>query len=345
MKKYLIALLLVGLLASATSWTLAQDDLAAGEWNRIVPGGETTCAYGEDYSFFVRPGDAGKLMIHFQGGGACWNSGNCRDGAFKSFDSSVVEDELALYNFGIFDLENAENPAKEFTQVVVTYCTGDVHTGNATVTYDDLEIQHKGRVNAEAVLAWVYENYPNPEEVFVNGCSAGAYGSIFFAPSIFEHYADARHTQLGDAGVGVAADGWTGLEDWGLFEGLDTYFPDVAGVSPAEFTINLLYEDAGVRFPDANFAQYTAAEDNVQTLFYTVQGGNMDDWAWLAQENFTRLQTNMDNFASFTSAGDLHCIIPLPEFYTYETEGVRVVDWVAELMTGQTVPSVSLPAQ
>lgn len=346
MKKMLIGLIFLALLGSTAAFAQSEQPLEAGVWNQIRPGGETTCAYGEAYSFFVRPGDESRLMIHFQGGGACWNSGNCREeSAFKSFDSSVTDDELALYEFGIFDQENAENPVKEFTSILVTYCTGDVHVGNATTTYDDLTIEHKGRVNVEAVLEWVYENYPNPAEVFVNGCSAGGYGAIFYAPSIFEHYPDARHTHLSDAAVGINADGWNGLAQWGFFEVLADYYPELADVSPLDFSNPLIYEAAGVRFPEANFAQYTAVEDEVQTLFYQIQGGLAEDWSWLAQDSFTRLNTNMDNFSSFTAEGKLHCIIPLPEFYEYETNGVRVRDWMAELLTGARVPSVRLTGQ
>lgn len=341
MKKYLILLLIA---VSIGNVSLAQE-VQPNIWNEIKPGGETTCANGDEYSFFVRPGDETKLMIHFQGGGACWNSANCGDGSFKLFDSEVTEDELAMYSFGIFDYENEENPVRDFTTVVVPYCTGDVHVGNATATYDELTIEHKGRVNVEAVLGWLYENYPDAEEVFVNGSSAGSYGSIFYAPSIFEHYPDARHTQLGDAGVGVIPSGWTGLESWGFFDTLDAYYPNLADISSLDFNLPLAYEDAGVRFPEANFAQYTTEADEVQILFYTVQGGLAEDWAFLAQDSLIRLQTNMDNFSSFTAAGAVHVILPLPEFYTYETNGVRVVDWVAELLTGKRVPSANLPAQ
>ncbi len=345
MKKLLIGLLFLALLGS-TSLLAQEDDLEAGVWNQIKPGGDTTCAYGEAYSFFVRPGDESKLMIHFQGGGACWNGVNCRDGgALKSFDSSVTDDELALYEFGLFDTENEENPAKDFTTVVVTYCTGDVHAGNATVTYDEVTVEHNGNVNVKAVLEWVYEHYPNPSEVFVNGCSAGGYGAIFYAPSIFEHYPDARHTHLSDAAVGIFADGWNGLESWGFFDVLAEYYPELSDVSHADFANALLYETAGARLPEANFAQYTAVEDEVQTLFYQFQGGLPEDWSWLAQDSLTRLNTNMDNFSSFTAAGELHCIIPLPEFYEYETNGIRVRDWTADLLTGARVPSVRLIGQ
>ena len=47
------------------------DGLEPG-WNVIEPAGDTVCSDFSPYRFFVRPGDKDKLMVFFQGGGACW---------------------------------------------------------------------------------------------------------------------------------------------------------------------------------------------------------------------------------------------------------------------------------
>src|SRR5690349_7759662 len=52
-------------------------DLEPGEWTWIYPGGDTECALGGEYRFLVRPGDTDKLLIHFEGGGACWDGATC----------------------------------------------------------------------------------------------------------------------------------------------------------------------------------------------------------------------------------------------------------------------------
>src|ERR1041384_7604860 len=46
-------------------------------WNEIAPGGATTCALGGPYAFWVRPGTVNRLVIDFQGGGACWDALTC----------------------------------------------------------------------------------------------------------------------------------------------------------------------------------------------------------------------------------------------------------------------------
>ena len=56
------------------------------------------------------------------------------------------------------------------------------------------------------MLDWVYERFRSPETIFVTGVSAGAYGSIGWAPHIIDHYPDSKVVQLGDCGAGVITD-------------------------------------------------------------------------------------------------------------------------------------------
>lgn len=341
MKKLILVGLLCFVLALAGGSLSAQDDLISETWNEIAPGGETICSRGTPYSFFVRPADPEKLMIHFQGGGACWNSFFCAAGSMQTFDDSVVaEQDLEYLTEGLFDYDNPENPVSDYTSVLVPYCTGDIHTGNAEVDYgNDVVIQHRGAVNANAVLDWVYENYPDPSQVFVNGCSAGAYGAIFHAYRIAQNYPDAQFTVLGDAGVGVVQEGWMGFVDWGLFEHLGDYMPSLADVAPEDFTTSLLYESTAEALPEAFLAQYTTAADEVQIAFFNLQGGLPENWSPRARAELDRLG-ELPNFASYTAAGDVHCIIPLAELYEYEVDGLRLVDWIAALVAGEAVESV-----
>lgn len=326
---------------STDSSMVGAQELVDGQWNQIKPGGETTCARGTDYSFFVRPGDSEKLMIHFQGGGACWNGVNCSAGPLQTFDDTVSDDESAQFAAGVFDVENEQNPVKDYTQVVVSYCTADVHIGDTTTDYDTVEIEHNGIDNAQAVLDWVYENYPDPENVFVNGCSAGSYGSIYFAPTIAEHYANAAFVHLGDAGIGAAPQGWAGLESWGAFEAVTDYFPELGDFTAATWDTNTFYEAAAARIPEGMFSQFTTIADEVQIAFFGLQGGELDQWAPLAQEKLQALDV-LDNFASYTGPGDIHCIIPRPEMYSMESNGVNFVDWLTALVNGEMVETISV---
>ena len=41
-------------------------------WNEIFPEGDTICARGTPFSFFVHPGTVDRVVVDFMGGGACW---------------------------------------------------------------------------------------------------------------------------------------------------------------------------------------------------------------------------------------------------------------------------------
>src|SRR5687768_10643547 len=110
----------------------AVSSLSAG-WNALKPGGRTSCADGSDYSFFVRPADTTRVLLFFQGGGACWNGEDCeRRQTYTSAISSAFD---ARQIGGILDFDNRENPFANYTMVVVPYCTGDLHLGERDNTY------------------------------------------------------------------------------------------------------------------------------------------------------------------------------------------------------------------
>jgi len=60
----------------------------------------------------------------------------------------------------------------EYTSVFIPYCTQDIHFGdNKETSYG---VQHVGAHNIFGTLQWIFENFPNPESIFITGCSAGA---------------------------------------------------------------------------------------------------------------------------------------------------------------------------
>jgi hypothetical protein len=303
------------------------DELAPG-WNVLLPGGETTCARGAPYRFLVRPADSDKVLIHFQGGGGCWDAETC------SQSGAVFQDEVpeAFYEDGIFDLDAENNPVADYNTVVVGYCTGDIHIGDATVDYtDDLTIEHKGRTNTNAVLDWVYENFPAPSDVIVTGCSAGAYGSIYHAGAIMNQYENITVRQLGDSGVGVVAEDWDGLDTWAVYDGIysEELRETAPDQSPRDFSDNMYIETARL-FPENTFAQYTTANDEVQAIFYFLQGAM--GWTGEMFNSQEVLNETIPNYYSFIAGGAAHCILPLPGFYTFAADGVNFSDWFTALV-------------
>jgi hypothetical protein len=334
----LVGLALIGGSALAQDATAEATQQAGGVWQQIPLEG-AVCARGTPYRFFVHEGSPDKLMVYFQGGGACWNADTCQEGG--TFDDSVEADELERYA-GIFDFADARNPVADFSVVVVAYCTGDVHTGASTTEFSVEETtftqNFAGFTNAQAVLDWVYERYPQPEQVIVTGSSAGAYGAIFNAPYILDHYPDAQVTIFGDAGIGVVAPDWNGFETWGV----DANVADVDGytgvTAGADFT-NSLYTAAANAFPQAVVAEYTSFGDQVQTGFYILMGGE-DEWGAGMQASLAALDT-LPNFRSYVGWGATHTILVTPLFYQMQVEDVPFRDWFAGLISGGSVEDVA----
>jgi len=110
------------------------DGLDPG-WNVIEPRGDTVCSDGSPYRFFVRPGASDKLMVFFQGGGACWTGGSCDPDLEPTYRINLQEVDPQQYN-GIFLAGNPENPLSDHSVVFAPYCTADVHIGDAVADYE-----------------------------------------------------------------------------------------------------------------------------------------------------------------------------------------------------------------
>jgi hypothetical protein len=52
----------------------AVDD---NDWYSVPLGGETICGDGSEYYILNRKGSSNNLIIHFSGGGACWDDKTC----------------------------------------------------------------------------------------------------------------------------------------------------------------------------------------------------------------------------------------------------------------------------
>jgi len=315
------------------------------DWLAIEPGGETSCARGDEFRFFVRGGSINRLVIVFDGGGACWDAFTCS--VADAIFSPTADEMLPDPGEGIADNTDPENPFREWYQVFIPYCTGDIHWGDNVMTYQpedgqpEVTIQHKGQVNTRAVLDWVYERFSRPESILVTGMSAGSYGSIGWAPHIIEHYPDSDVAQLGDCGAGVITD--TFFEDsfpsWNAgslipawIEGLD--------VPLSELTLDDLYIELANAYPNHRFSQYNTHNDENQRFYYTAMGGADADWSPKMREKIATIIAAAPGFRSFIAGGVQHVVLPRVEFYTYAADGVRVRDWVEDIAYGNAVDNV-----
>jgi len=323
-------------------------DLGEG-WTQVAPGGDTICSRGTEYFFMVRKGSVNKIVIDFMGGGACWNDTTC------SFADAIFNENLDAFDGmegdvdlpGIYDRTEEANPFKDWYHIFIPYCTGDIHWGNSEVDYGDAAgvIHHKGAVNAQSVMDWISENFSAPEKIFVTGCSAGAYGAIGWAPRIIEQFPKSKVYQMGDSGVGVITDSFfqDSFPQWNAWEILPTWIEslDLEEEELYKLTLNDLYIRIANHYPDYLFSQFTTAFDKTQVFYYQAMGGGTEEeWASKMQSGLAQTREGAPNFRSFIAQGNQHCIVPYQEFFTKETQGMSVNDWVADMVDEMDVGNI-----
>ena len=333
--------------APQSTGTPTEASATPTDWQKISPAANTTCSDGSPYSFFVRQGDPNKLLVYFQGGGACWFRQNCDPQMSPSYSIQVGNIDRA--NFGIFNLDNPDNPFKDHTTVFAPYCTADVHMGASDTVYPpveegqtDLVIRHQGRANVEAVLQWTYEHVPSPQSIFVTGSSAGAIPSPLYTALIADHYVNARIAQLGDGAGGYRRTNNDSRPDeqWGTFDFI-TQEQGFANLRPETMTYESLYIAAAQAQPDITFAEYDAAEDAVQKRFLSMSGQKDVALQQAIEANHADIRRDVGNFSSYIAGGNSHTILGRPEFYTLASNGVAIRDWVAALANFETVENVT----
>jgi hypothetical protein len=323
-------------------------ELPEEEWTELRPGGDTICSRGTEFAFFVVPGSVNRVVLDFVGGGACWNEATCgfADAIFNPDVEDVREAVASGVGSGIYDRYHPDNPVRNWTHVLVPYCTGDVHWGDATVTYgegeDAITIHHRGAVNARAVLGWLYENVPDPEHVFVTGCSAGSYGSILWSAHVMEHYSNALVTQFGDSGAGVITDEFfrESFPSWNATLAFPVFIPalDPEQVELLDQSLIDLYAGIGNYFGTQRISQYDSAYDENQTFYFQAMGGSdAEEWSRRMFASIGEIHDRTPSFSSFIPSGEQHCIIPYDNFYTVNVDGRLLTDYLQDMIDREPI--------
>ncbi|MEM7437008.1 MAG: pectin acetylesterase-family hydrolase [Myxococcota bacterium] len=333
--------------------TVVAQGLSDATYATLTPGpteyeGRTytpQCVQGSEYRYFARRGSVNKLLIYYQGGGACWNGLTCGIPTCRALPNDNL-DEFAAEGF--FDLDDDRNPFQDWNIIFVTYCTCDIHFGDASVEYTEGEApaQHLGFHNAKVAEKWAREHFVNPEVVFVTGSSAGAYGAWFHGPLLHDVWPASQMHILADAGNGVITEEFLENEFsvWNFVPNL----PEVEGVLEAITEgggITAYTEAVANEFPDTNWAHYTAFYDGSpggQSGFYNVMlndgsPAGVARW-WDASCEFGEIALSQsqqtsdavpENYRYYFGSGSEHTVFRFPKVYDDTTGGVPLlVDWI-----------------
>jgi hypothetical protein len=310
------------------------------------------CMNGSPYHFFVKRGSVNKVLMYYQGGGACWEQLTC---SLPACDTSVDpngSDNPNGRTTGFADLSNPDNPFRDWHIVVVPYCSCDIHFGDAAQDYP-LHVEHRGYQNAKVVEKYARENFPNPEQVFVTGSSAGAYGAFFHAPLLHRVWPRAQFQVLADAGNGVITQSFLDeyFPNWNFQANLPDDIPGLREVLDEGLGIPGYTEVVANYFPGTLWAHYTTAYDGGsggQTGFYNLMLNDNDPIAALswwegscAFNDQMRVQAQStaaalpDNYRYYIGTGSRHTMWGSDKVYGDTTGGVpTIVDWIDAMLGG-----------
>ena len=274
--------------------------------------GQTTCRPGDtDYSFYYKRGKSSKLLVFFDGGGACWDSTTCVTGNLTPVPAYVPElgpGSDPATKGGLFNLQNADNPYRDWSMVYVPYCTADVHWGSRDQTYLDftgaatgtpggtITLHHRGFDNFLYVREWIKHRFGEDDDeieavkkLLVVGSSAGAYGAAFAYPHLRKMFPRAKAYALADGGNGVMTDSFLNQAvkgvnaSWGVEQNLATWIPGITtlGSQSAGNFLNAYYFALTGYHSRDRFAEYTTTWDVAQAVFYNIMLNQSNIAAWL----------------------------------------------------------------
>lgn len=171
----------------------------------------------------------------------------------------------------------------------------------------------------------------------VAGESAGSIPTPLYAGLVADNLPDAEIQVLAD-GSGLFGDMPAATEllgsNWGTINAIPDW-PENAGMTVGDWSIPHLFIQAGTHAPHIVFARHDYTFDEVQSFFYNlVVGSPPANSVEQIDQNETLIEENGVELFSYISPGNSHTVLSRPEFYTEELNGVLLVDWVTDLVSG-----------
>jgi len=331
---------------SANTWVYIADE------DMYSRNGSTT-----GYLASVNPTST-KVMVYFQGGGACFNSFTCNtnedhfdatDGA--NFELFANSSPPALFNRNLVD-----NAYKDWSFVFIPYSTGDVHSGSnsdADVPNGGPQNQNmNGYANFTEVIADLKGHFGNGiTDFIVTGSSAGGYGTYLNFHQMAQAFPTAQKTGLVDAGpmlldenvfANCLANVWDNLFQFNYPTDYDsivtgTYGQKVQGV----------YEYLAKKYPSANFGLMSDDKDAVIRAFFGFGSNNCDADSMpstnaefeAALEEVRLHLTNYNNWNVFYVDDTEHTFLG-GRFKTVAVGGKVMADWMEDVRAGTAIDVV-----
>jgi len=314
------------------------SSMGVDESTIVYPGGQTRCIFttSTKFGFQVIKGKTDKLLVHFQGGGACWDK-------VTTIDSPMCTTDISAQRLiGMFDRENSLNAYKDFTIVELLYCSGDVWGGNVTQSYKDSAgepvVQH-GMLNALSVIDWIDSQQKNGNlaanlnKLVVSGCSAGSIGAQLWSSEIVNRIKHSTAAVLPDSYAGVFPDGTQGplVKSLGFCTAKFLTQDLRNKCNNAQLSLQDIMASLMSSIPKVPFSWLQSKVDVVQQSFYVAVGLSMYPDGATAEITPSQFYDDVNtifggynkhpNFMTYLVDGPQHCFTPLTLYYTADTLG------------------------
>lgn len=272
-----------------------------------------------------------RLVIFFEGGGACSDYSSCYVTGTASYVSSGYTkrdfDSGKPYSrVPLFTRTDTRNPFTDANYVYVPYCTGDVHSGtkvqpltNGVQTKDTYFV---GYSNVSAYLARLQATFPNLTGGLVSGWSAGGFGAAFNWEQVQKAFPAARIDDLDDSGPPFMPNGdkWnTWLTTWGI--------PVPADCAECKLDPQAFIDYYGAKYDGiAHYGLLSYTNDSVISSYYNMTRRQFRKGLYgLAAESMDPLSS----FKYFFVEGSSHVMLSWDQT---GPNGVKLSDWVNQMV-------------
>lgn len=289
--------------------------------NHYFSRSDCRCIYDGEYFISVKDAypDSRNLMITLQGGGASWPG-------LEDCKEEVHEDDIYTT---VFATKLADNLDQKWNEVLIPYCDGSIYMGDLAADYDEdgyVDHWHWGLRASSAGVAMAVKTFPDLENIFITGCSAGGYGTIIVARLIQHYYPQANIYVLNESGPGLFhpedRNTWERIKKaWKL----DQLIPADCDICDGQLIY--LYEDLMEKNRNLKIGLYCSYEDFVIAQEYLKMTPESFRSLLLSASGYLN-EKYPDQFKRFFINGDSHCV----ESHDYQINGTRYRDWVQYLI-------------
>jgi len=311
------------------------DEVAENQYLNVFPGASTQCLDGSDYYFTFRRGDPKKLIIHFQGGGACWDALSfnldltINGSRFQACYHSV---EPMDHTTGIHDRRASDNPWADYSILVINYCSGDMHGGSNDYYWRFLNldpVKIRGFENAMSGISWALAHFGSLDQLTISGSSAGSLGIQLWSRYVLNHFHSRSKDAvvIGDSFVGVLFPPWAVLSSeakiintWNMCNKLLMTRQQYYKCKQGRMLLADLWQDAMKEFRTARFSSVQSKVDHTQLFFEKAfeatslrpVGALMTQTQFLKYASLQMKQwfKNNPNYFVYQVNGDQHTFLP-----------------------------------